>query len=247
MTTQAQIDANRLNAQKSTGPATPEGKARSAKNSLKHGLLSAKVVLEDEDAAQYKQLFKELMAELKPSGAIEKVLVKRIADQTWRLQRAVRIETSVVTAMTDNLRCNNGHSRSLQALSRSKRSSLQEAPDSAYDIFGLTVADDLAGDNRLLKLQRYEGRIERGLHRAIREFRLLRKQNKPNEPNSTTPQTHANHIPQEPYRPRVTADPLPNEPNMRKPTVCANPLFRNNNHPLDAPAGLPNESKRVRF
>ena len=49
MTTQAQIDANRRNAQLSTGPKTPEGKATSSQNATQHGLTSQRVVLPDED------------------------------------------------------------------------------------------------------------------------------------------------------------------------------------------------------
>ena len=50
MATQAQIDANRANAQKSTGPKTPEGKAKSRRNGLKHGLTAEACMLADEDA-----------------------------------------------------------------------------------------------------------------------------------------------------------------------------------------------------
>ena len=45
MPTQAQIRANRENAKKSTGPRTPEGKANSSKNALKHGLLAEDAVI----------------------------------------------------------------------------------------------------------------------------------------------------------------------------------------------------------
>ncbi len=45
MTTEAQVAANRLNAQKSTGPRTPEGKGVVSQNAVKHGLLAREGVL----------------------------------------------------------------------------------------------------------------------------------------------------------------------------------------------------------
>ena len=53
MTTEKQLRANRKNAKKSTGPNTPEGKARSSKNALKHGLLARDAVLPGEDPADF--------------------------------------------------------------------------------------------------------------------------------------------------------------------------------------------------
>ena len=49
MATEAQINANRRNAQKSTGPRSPEGKAATSRNALKHGLCAEKHLLVDED------------------------------------------------------------------------------------------------------------------------------------------------------------------------------------------------------
>ena len=56
MTTQAQIDANRRNAEKSTGPKTPHGKARSRRNALWHGVTAETLVLPDETAEMFDEL-----------------------------------------------------------------------------------------------------------------------------------------------------------------------------------------------
>ena len=75
MATQRQIEANRRNAQRSTGPTTPEGKARSAQNSLTHGLTAASVVISIEDRGDYEELRARLIAEHKPVGTQELFLV----------------------------------------------------------------------------------------------------------------------------------------------------------------------------
>jgi hypothetical protein len=86
--------AARANGRRSRGPTTPEGKARSAKNALKHGLRSEHaVVLESEDAGAYVALGAALELDLAPLGAMERALVERIASALWRLRRAERLET----------------------------------------------------------------------------------------------------------------------------------------------------------
>ena len=74
----------------------PEGKARSARNALKHGLRAKhSVVLGDEDLAEFDALEAALMAELSPEGALQAVLARRIVAATWRLERAERIEAEL--------------------------------------------------------------------------------------------------------------------------------------------------------
>lgn len=66
-TTDARTRASRINGARSRGPRTPEGKARSSQNALKHGLRAQKLVLlKDEDAAEFQDLEGALMAELVP-------------------------------------------------------------------------------------------------------------------------------------------------------------------------------------
>jgi hypothetical protein len=74
---------------------TSEGKARSAKNALKHGLRAQKhVVLPAEDAAAFAAHEAALMEELAPEGALQTVLAKRIVAATWRLERAEKSRAS---------------------------------------------------------------------------------------------------------------------------------------------------------
>ena len=84
MASERQIRANRLNAQKSTGPRTAAGKAASSKNALRHGLTAQQVVLEDEDAAMFDALRDRFLREFQPAGAMEEFLVERLAGLAGR-------------------------------------------------------------------------------------------------------------------------------------------------------------------
>jgi hypothetical protein len=92
----ARAEASRKNGARSRGPKTPEGKARSAQNALKHGLCALKyVVLPDESAAEFHALQEALMHELAPEGALQMVLARRVAVAAWRLARADPMEAEV--------------------------------------------------------------------------------------------------------------------------------------------------------
>ena len=71
VTSEKQIQANRRNALYSTGPKTPQGKAAARQNALRHGLLSAEMLLPGEDEAALKELSESLRDELRPSGELE--------------------------------------------------------------------------------------------------------------------------------------------------------------------------------
>ena len=97
--------ANRRNVQKSTGPKTAKGKACSARNALKHGLLAKDVVIDTPDAAErqsdFDALLADLIAGLQPQGIIEETLVERIATCYWRLRRAHRLEVGAIRGALD--------------------------------------------------------------------------------------------------------------------------------------------------
>jgi hypothetical protein len=85
--------ASRQNGARSRGPKTREGKARSARNALKHGMRAAKyVVLPEEDVAEFAGLEAALIEELAPVGALQTLLARRVAVAAWRLARADHIE-----------------------------------------------------------------------------------------------------------------------------------------------------------
>jgi len=100
MMTQAKLDANRANAQKSTGPKTTEGRANSSRNSFKHGLYSKQLVVGAEEAAALDALKADLRTEHQPVNETEEILVNELGEQFWRLRRARRLETSLLDSET---------------------------------------------------------------------------------------------------------------------------------------------------
>jgi hypothetical protein len=93
----ARAEASRRNGAKSRGPRTPEGKARSVQNALKHGMRAQKyAVLPQEDRAEFEALEATILAELAPIGALQTLLARRIAVAAWRLARADCMEAEVL-------------------------------------------------------------------------------------------------------------------------------------------------------
>ena len=98
MTTVKQLTANRLNAKKSTGPRSSQGKRRTRQNAFKHGLTAETVVAIFESVDEYTALEQDLIAEQRPSTLVEHLLVVRLASLLWRLKRATAIETGLFEA-----------------------------------------------------------------------------------------------------------------------------------------------------
>jgi hypothetical protein len=93
MVSTKQLEANRRNALKSTGPKTPEGKAKVAQNAIRHGVLSQLVVLpEVERQEDWEQHLARVHADFAPVGYMEGILAERVALILWRLGRVARYE-----------------------------------------------------------------------------------------------------------------------------------------------------------
>ena len=104
MTTEAQIVANTANAQLSTGPITPEGKAHSAMNATKLGFYAKQaVLLTEEDHQAFEALTVAFRFELHPAGPVERALYTQIVLAAWNLERANRLEASLASNGIDPL------------------------------------------------------------------------------------------------------------------------------------------------
>src|SRR3954465_226 len=95
MTTFKQIDANRRNARRSTGPNTAEGKLRSRRNAVRHGLSAETVIGALEDAEDYKAFEAAVIGDYHAQPAVERELVLRLASLLWRIRRATTMETGL--------------------------------------------------------------------------------------------------------------------------------------------------------
>jgi hypothetical protein len=99
MATAAQIRANQLNAQQSTGP-SQAGKQASSRNRTTHGLCQHNsqsfYLLDDEDPEKFGELRARLKAEYQPQTETERILVQRMADHEWLRTRALRLQWSCI-------------------------------------------------------------------------------------------------------------------------------------------------------
>ena len=95
MATIAQIDANRANAQLSTGPKSPEGKLASSSNALRTGLTSSKLFIRPADREAFDQLQLGLIEELKPQGPLQQHYFDVILHAAWNVQRTIVLEAAI--------------------------------------------------------------------------------------------------------------------------------------------------------
>ena len=98
MATQAQVNANQANSQKSTGPKTPQGKAASSRNRLSHGFASSTRFVRGEDPAEFNLLLDDLLSEHQPATPTEQILVEQMAHHHWINLRATRLQDSIVAS-----------------------------------------------------------------------------------------------------------------------------------------------------
>jgi hypothetical protein len=177
MASEAQVLANRSNAQKSTGPRTPEGKATVSQNAVKHGLLAAQAVIKGEDPGEFEFYRDQMLGELAPVGQMESVLAERVVSLSWRLQRAERLQSAAFDAMyaQDTAGPLAGINRMLRAKGNPGDGSL---------VLGQVVVADFAHAKVLDRLLMYEWRIEHSLYRTMTELqkhRLMRELDPPTE------------------------------------------------------------------
>ncbi len=164
MASVAQIQANRSNAQKSTGPRTAQGKAVASQNAVKHGLLAEQVVIHGEDPAQFDLYREGMLADLAPVGGIEMMLAERAVSLAWRLRRAERLHSAVFATV---YRENAGDI----VLWPRHGLPIEPKPDEEAVILGHVVMTDFARAQVLDRLLVHERRIENSLYRTMRELR----------------------------------------------------------------------------
>jgi hypothetical protein len=156
MSTLRQIEANRLNAQKSTGPSSDEGKAASRFNALKHATDARSRVIPGEDPAALEELSSGYYRQFRPVGPIEIALVETIIEADWTVRRMTRAETEHLNAVM---------------------TAMEPTP---YAL-GLAFQQDAANGNVLQKIFRREQAARRDWHRAIQGLRALQAERQPLE------------------------------------------------------------------
>jgi len=128
---QQRAEANRINAQRSSGPKTELGKSRSKMNALKHGFSAKKVVIGDEDPREFDALRAMLECDFQPETALERELVDQLAGSLWRLRRVPAIEAAIVKAREEK-----AYSRVYSKVQRNTMSHIEnEARRRCYESF----------------------------------------------------------------------------------------------------------------
>jgi hypothetical protein len=128
MTSKRQLAANRANARRSTGPKTKAGKARSARNSLTHGLTSRQIVIGDEDPKKFEELREGLERDFKPTTTVQSELVERLAGLLWRLRRVPVLEAALMQARLEEVSARDWSS----FLSPEERKQIEELRDALW-------------------------------------------------------------------------------------------------------------------
>jgi hypothetical protein len=171
MASLAQILANRRNAEKSTGPQTPEGKAASSQNAVKHGLLARQDVIRTEDQGEFDSFREQMLAELNPAGPMETVLAERIVSLSWRLKRVERMQNEALDCLLAQDTA--GPGTETAELGSFVQTADPDGGDPALAL-GRVVVKDFANERALDRLLVYERRIEHSLYRTMSELHRMK-------------------------------------------------------------------------
>ena len=104
MATEAQIAANRKNAQLSTGPRTDEGKARSSQNAVSSGLFTRQNCVQPQEQDEYNNLYNAMWHNLSPAGPMEEMFATEIIRGAWRLRRCATAEADLLEVVDKEAR-----------------------------------------------------------------------------------------------------------------------------------------------
>jgi hypothetical protein len=194
MTSHKQIETNRRNALKSTGPRTEEGKQISSRNALRHGLTAETVVELLEDRDDYQAFEEAVAADFTAESAVERELVLRLASLLWRLRRATAIETDLMSFADDilNERQDNSKNKSDSTIALAALFGLGHRQSNQINRDGNYIEEAagrqnshvregvarrfvrLANDGHIERLSRYEMTLWRQLRQTLFTLEVMR-------------------------------------------------------------------------
>lgn len=166
MASERQLAANRTNARLSTGPRTPQGKARSSLNALTHGLTAQTVILEDEDPEEFERFREELIAYFQPGSLFEGELVDRIVGILWRMRRIPKFEAYVIEARRDEISYKTGYDPRMKRVREGDFGILT----------GYAFIQDSQNQNALGKLSRHEAALMNQLKQTLQLLQKIQSQ-----------------------------------------------------------------------
>jgi len=165
MTSVAQLNANRLNAQRSTGPRTEAGKANSRFNALTYGLEARSRVIPGEDPAQFESLAAAYHSQFNPVGPLEDFLVESIVAADWNRRRYTLIEAQLYRALMSAAR---------------RRLDDPTNPDPISELAAV-FGDDVIGAKILQSAFRQLASAERSYFRALTQLRRAQNERRAEE------------------------------------------------------------------
>jgi hypothetical protein len=193
MSTNQKSDSARANGSKSKGPKTAEGKAKSSKNAITHGLTANFTVLTHESQDDFQILLDAHVHRFQPADDVELELVNTMAITRWRIRRVAELETELL----DN------KVALCQADIDQEFASIGDAAKAAY------AFEKLADEGKAMALLiRYETSLTRLYERTLKQLTELQNRPLRNEPTQPlTPDPEPTSPP--PNRPLKPADPAP--------------------------------------
>ena len=229
-------EASRLNGAKSKGPVTAEGKKRSSRNALKHGLASSFILLPQECPDRFRAFCDTYVDVLQPQNEVQRDLTFEAAANMWRIIRTSSAEAALIEIEIER-----------------QRADVDAKFAEPTDHIRIALAiESLANNGRALALiQRYESRLSRAKQRALEQLRKLQGephpddspdndppvQNLPNEPTAA-PESNTGNLPNEPAAapdlvPVPAAAPEAESSSCEKPpqTACASATLHMQLHP----------------
>jgi hypothetical protein len=206
MTSTKQIEANRKNAARSTGPRSEEGKKTAALNSLQHGLTAETPVLPTESPERHEEFRREMIKDLAPKGAVEEQLAQEIVDLSWRLMRGKTLELGVLARGVADVderfyrdrqrKIEVRESDVLAARAGIADNVIEVLHEDAHDVLSVYMSDavaaqrsdevrlasafveDASGPNALGKLSRHETNLFRRRNQALATLAALQAERK---------------------------------------------------------------------
>jgi len=159
MRTPAQQAAARANGARSRGAISPEGKRRSSRNALRHGLLAKTTVLENESRAGFEDMLRQYFQRFAPRDTVEQGAIEEMCSAAWRIRRLWAMERKAIDLELAG----------------------QTSPD---ELERIVNAFDALARNRphFLLFHRYETRLHNIIQRSLARILTLRKHGVPNEP-----------------------------------------------------------------
>src|ERR1700759_362974 len=192
MSTLKQQEANRLNAQKSTGPITEAGKRRSSLNAVRHGLTGQVVILPEEEMEAFNRFVAPVAASLKmpdaPDDAHENQLAEMYAKELWRINRCAAMEDSMLTLglmeeVAENLNIANSEAHTATTYAKTFRNESK-----SFDRLGIYHQRLISGAKKILaqlkacQAERRQ-RLDQALTEAARLYQFHRMQSQAFEPS----------------------------------------------------------------